>query len=171
MRQVSVSEALQRKYPEWIVFVVTHDPDGPDDLMPAGWCMICSGDPPMAAVAVALTRHTHALIEKTGEFALAWAGAGQEEVVRYAGSHSGRDVDKFARLGLKTRPGVATDVPLPEGCPMVLECRLAGRLLTGDHTIFAGEVLAAHAADPAVANLVNFGSDRYAPAQPADGAA
>ena len=81
MRQVPIGEALRCKYPEWIVFVVTHDPDGSDDLMPAGWCMICSGAPPMVAVGIGHGRHTHTLIEKTGEFNVAWAGQGQEELI------------------------------------------------------------------------------------------
>lgn len=166
MRQTDIATALAGKYPEWIVLVITYDPRGRGDLMPAGWCMICSGQPPMLAVAVGKSRHTHHLIEQTGEFAIAWAGEGQRELVDYCGTHSGRDVDKIAVLGLRTSPGVATCVPLIEGCARSFECRLAASLPTGDHTIFVGEVLAAHVADPPVANLVNFGG-WYTPALPA----
>lgn len=164
MKQVDPSEALDGKYPEWIVFVVTHDPDGPDDLMPAGWCMLCSGNPLMLAVGIGKGRHTARLIEKTGEFNVAWAGEGQHEVVTVTGTTSGRDVDKLKELGLKTRPGAVTKVPLVEGCARTFECKLRHVYPTGDHNIYVGEIVAAHVADPPVANMVNFGG-HYAAAQ------
>ncbi len=165
MRQVSVSEAMKRKYPEWLVLVVSRDGEGQPDVMPAGWCMICSSKPPLMAVAVGKGRYTHRCIEQTGEFVLAWAGKGQGELVTYTGSHSGADADKFEALSIATSPPAATNVPLIEGCVAHLECKLHKQIETGDHSIFVGEVVAAHVPDEPIRKLENFAGN-FAVAEP-----
>lgn len=157
MKQVSPQVALDGKYPEWLIFVITGDPDGPDDIMPAGWCMLCSGEPLMMAVGLGRQRHTLELIRKTGEFNLAWAGPGQHEMVTFTGTRSGRDTDKIAALGLTVLPAAVNRAPLIEGCARTVECKLRHEYPSGDHVIVVGEVVAAHVADPPLANLVNFG--------------
>jgi len=168
MRQVPVAEALRRKYPEWLTLVVTADAEGRPNAMAAGWCMWTSGSPPMLAVSVGVTRYTHELLEARGEFVLAFPGVGQGEATLAVGSRSGRDApEKVAEAGLAVAPAAEVSVPLIEGAAVNFECRLAAHLRTGDHTVFVGEVVAAHVADPAVERLVNF-SSCYAAALPKD---
>jgi flavin reductase (DIM6/NTAB) family NADH-FMN oxidoreductase RutF len=165
VRQVSADEALQRKYPEWIVLVVTVDAQGQVDVMPAGWCMVTSGRPPMLAVSIHPHRHTHKLLNEAGEFVIAFPSAGQGPAVWYCGSHSGRDVDKLANTGLETLPAAEVKTPLLKGAVANFECRLVGQMDTGDHTIFAGEVVATHVEEAAPGRLMNFGGFRYALAE------
>jgi flavin reductase (DIM6/NTAB) family NADH-FMN oxidoreductase RutF len=166
MKAVTVGEAGRRKYPEWLTLVVTTDAAGRPNAMTAGWCMWTSGRPPMLAVSVGLTRYTHELIEARKEFVLAFPGRGQGPGTLAVGSASGRDVpDKLAQAGFSTVPATKVNVPLIAGAAANFECRLAAHLRTGDHTIFVGEVLAAHVEDPAVERLVNFGGV-YAVAEP-----
>ena len=168
MRQVSVSEAARRKYPEWLTLIVTADAAGRPNAMAAGWCMWTSGSPPMLAVSVGLTRYTHELIEARKEFVLAFPGVGQGEATLAVGSRSGRDApEKVAEAGLALAPAAVVRVPLIEGATANFECRLADKLRTGDHTIFVGEVVAAHVTDPPVERIVNFGTC-YASAAPRD---
>ena len=164
MKQVELTEAMAQKYPEWVVFVIAAGKDGKANQMPAGWVMFTSGSPAMVAVSVQPKRHTHKLIEESGEFVRAWAGVGQEELVKYAGATSGRGVDKFVQMNLAKSPAAVVKAPLLEGAAMALECKVAGKLTTGDHTIFAGRIVAAHVADPPVAKIMNFGQERYLPA-------
>ena len=165
MRQVNPSEAIARKYPEWIVLVVARDAAGKPNLMPAGWGMICSGSPLMVSVSIGHGRYTHRCIEETKEFVFAWAGEGQAELVAYAGSHTGADVSKFEAFDIPTAPAAVVDAPLLAEAAANLECRLHGTLSTGDHTVFVGEVVAAHLPDGPIAKLDNFNGD-YAVAQP-----
>lgn len=159
MKPVSVSEAARRKYPEWLVLVVCADASGRPNAMTAGWCMWTSGRPPMLAVSVGLTRYTHDLIQARREFVIAFPAEGQAEGTLAVGSRSGRDApDKVAEAGLATLPATAVGVPLIAGAAANFECRLVGQLTTGDHTIFVGEVVAAHVEDPVAARIVNFGS-------------
>ena len=167
MKRVEVSEALARKYPEWVVLVVTRRSDGLVDVMPAGWAMVTSGRPPMFAVSVGHGRYTHELIEQGGEFVIAFPSPGMGPAIDYCGSHSGRDVDKIAHTTLEVLPSSEIEPPLVKDAIVNLECRLAGSLITGDHTIFAGEIVAAHIEEDVRARLVNFGGNRYAAARPA----
>lgn len=167
MKQVTVGEAMGRKYPEWIVLVVARDGQGKANLMPAGWGMICSGNPPMVCVGIGHTRYTHQCIEETGEFVFAWAGEGQADLVEYAGSHTGREVDKFQAFDIPTAPAAVVNVPLLAEAAANLECRVHQAIPTGDHTIFVGEVVAAHVPDEPIAKLDNF-AGTYAVARPVE---
>lgn len=165
MKQVPISEALSLKYPEWVMFVISRDGDGAPDVMPAGWCMICNGNPLMMAVSVGFGRYTHRCIEETGEFVLAWPGVGQEELINQTGTTSGRDLNKIEEFGLRELPATIVNAPLIEGCAIALECVVVSQLELEDHSIFVGEVVAAHVADPPVDKLENF-NGTYAVAQP-----
>lgn len=167
MVEVPPSEALSRKYPEWVLWVITVDADGRPNIMPAGWVMICNAKPVMLAVAVGFGRYTHACLEETGEFVLAWPGVGQEALIAQMGSCSGREVDKFTRFGLKTMPARCVAAPLLDGCAAAFECTVVSQVELEDHSVFIGEVLAAHVADPPIEKLDNF-NGRFAVAQPRD---
>ncbi len=168
MKEVSFGEAMKHKYPEWVVLIVTQDEEGRVDIMPAGWAMIASGDPPMFAVAVGHGRYTHELIARSHEFVVAFPSPGQEEDVLYTGTHSGRDVDKLEHTDFRTRPASKIKTPLLEGCVVNLECALDHQTTAGDHSIFVGRVVASHVDDSIPRRLVNFGGNHFAPAQPAD---
>ena len=116
MKQVTFGEAMERKYPEWVVLVVTIDDGGTVDIMPAGWAMIASSNPPMFAVAIGHGRYTHELLSKAKEFVIAFPSPGQEEDVLYTGTHSGRDVDKLAGTDFETLPAAKIRTPLLDGC-------------------------------------------------------
>jgi flavin reductase (DIM6/NTAB) family NADH-FMN oxidoreductase RutF len=165
MKQVDPGRAMQQKYPEWVILVVARDATGKANVMPAGWGMICSGDPRLVCVSVGLTRYTHQCIEATGEFVFAWAGETQGELVEYSGSCSGADCDKFGEFEIPTVEPAVIDVPLLAEAAANLECVVDAAHLTGDHTTFVGEVVAAHAPDEPVATLLNFGGE-FAPAAP-----
>ena len=168
MKQVSGGEAMRHKYPEWIILVVARDAAGKVNLMPAGWGMICSGDPLMVCVAIAPGRYTHTCIEQTGEFVFAWAGEGQADLVAYAGSCSGAHCDKFAEFDIPTAEPAVINVPVPAGAAAAVECKLHASHTAGDHTIFVGEVVAGHVAEGPRRTLMNFRGS-FVAAEPAEG--
>jgi flavin reductase (DIM6/NTAB) family NADH-FMN oxidoreductase RutF len=117
--------------------------EGKRSICPLGWKMQTSLRPPMMAISVAPQRFTHDLIARSGAFVLAWPGEDLAEATLYCGTHSGREVDKFAQAGLSTRPAAEVSAPLVEACIVNLECVVTGQMTSGDHTLFAGEVKAA----------------------------
>jgi len=156
MRQVSPAEAFKRKCPEQIVLAVSADAAGRPDVITLGWAMPTSGVPPMLAISVGHTRYSHELIEKGGEFVLAFPSIQLAEACLLCGTKSGRDTDKLAAAKLRTEPAKLVRPPLLAGCLANFECKVRGKLVTGDHTIFAGEVLAAHVDDSVTDRVYNF---------------
>ena len=161
MMEISWSEAIRRKYPEPVVLVVSCDREGKPDVMPAGWSMVTSGTPPMLAVSIGHGRYTHKLIEETDEFVLVFPSEGMGSLIDYTGSCSGRDVDKFADYGIETLRSKHVRPPLIRDAVACFECKVRGKLMTGDHTIFAGEVVASYISEKYKDRLYNFGNGRF----------
>lgn len=137
-------KTVELKYPEQVVLVLTSDSGGKVNVITLGWSMLCSHNPPMMAIAVGNNRHSHQSLVANGEFVLAFPGVDMAEAALFCGTHSGRNTDKIVQTGLKIEPGVKIDVPILAEAVSNFECRVVSSLLTGDHTIFVGEVLASH---------------------------
>lgn len=117
---------------------------GKGNIITLGWSMKTSGDPPMVAISVKPSRYSHDLIKAGGEFVLSIPTEEVLEELHYCGRNSGRDVNKFDETGLTPVNGEKVKAPLIGECAANLECKLVSEHTTGDHTIFVGEVVAAH---------------------------
>lgn len=58
---------------------------------------------------------------------------------------SGKDNDKFKETGLTPLPAKKVKPTIIKECVAHLECKLHSQFTTGDHTIFAGEIIEAYA--------------------------
>jgi flavin reductase (DIM6/NTAB) family NADH-FMN oxidoreductase RutF len=105
--------------------------------------------PELPRVLVGLARHHHTwqLVEAGNAFALHLLGEEHLDLVWRFGLLSGRDTDKLAGLPVTTG---ATGSPRLDGVLGWLDCRVEGRLDTGDRTVYLGEVVEArvHQARP-----------------------
>ena len=144
MKELDVASFWRLLKPEVVAWAVAEH-DGERSICPLGWTMRTSSSPPMMAISVAPSRFTHGLIEGAGAFVLAYPGRELAQATAYCGSHSGRDVDKFAEAGVTASPGGRVAAPRVAECVANLECRVVDRFTTGDHSIFVGEVVAAWA--------------------------
>ncbi|MBD3237277.1 MAG: hypothetical protein GF330_11270 [Candidatus Eisenbacteria bacterium] len=114
-------------------------------VLAVAWAMPASVDPPLVVISVGLERATHPLIRRSREFVISIPTRDQLPLVRIAGTVTGREVDKFAGLGLTPEPARKVGAPRVGECPAHLECRLARTHRCGDHTLFVGEVVGAYA--------------------------
>ena len=159
MREIPPGEGWARVRPEWVALAVTmDDAHGRPNIITLGWTMHASGTPSMAAIAVGKTRYSHELLLETREFVLAYPNSRMGEAALFCGTHSGRDVDKFAEADLEPLPAKFVRPPLIKGAVVNFECRVVGTADAGDHTIFIGEILAAHEEPDESEILLNFGS-------------
>jgi flavin reductase (DIM6/NTAB) family NADH-FMN oxidoreductase RutF len=143
-RQVSFTEANATKYPEQVAVAVAKDPAGKYNPITLGWVMQTSINPPMLALSVGKTRYSVGALRHARQFVVAFPSEKQQEEAMLFGTRSGRDTDKLAQAGSKTRPAEKIDGVLLEEAVANFECRLAGEFETGDHIIFVGEVVCAH---------------------------
>jgi len=144
MKDIAPAEAFSRCKPEPCVFVISVDENGRPSGMVAGWCMRCSGEPPMLAVALSKKGHTRTLIRQSKEFVVAVPNRGLEKPLLFFGSTSGRSVDKFRETGIMTAKARLVRPPLLKGATINFECKLDREIDTGDHTLFIGRVVASH---------------------------
>lgn len=161
--QEGLKESIYRKFPEWIVLISTRDQHGRHNIMPAGWSMFTSHDPPLYAISVGLTRYTHDVIHETGEFVIGYPAEGMGADIRHTGTHSGPD--KLDATAFELTPASVVKPYLMKGCLANLECKLHSSLVTGDHTIFVGEIVKGHYDGEKGRRLLNFGTGAYAVAQ------
>jgi flavin reductase (DIM6/NTAB) family NADH-FMN oxidoreductase RutF len=159
LQEVPVEEAWLRKYPERTVLVVSNDREGRPNIITLGWNMPTSRTPPMAVISVGVTRYSHGLIHDGGAFVLVFPSIEIEGAVLYCGTHSGREVDKFQETGLTPLPSQHVAPPLIKEGVVNMECKVVGELRTGDHTLFAGEILAAYTSTEHVTAIFNMGPD------------
>lgn len=159
MKRVQFSEAVSRKFPESVVFVVAPDGNGNPNVMPAGWSMFTSHDPLMIAVSVGCERYTHELLEQSDEYVIAFPSVAQKEDIVFCGNNSGREVDKVESAGMPLAEPAELSTPLLEEATACFECRSRISFETGDHTVFAGKIVAAHVSEVHDERVKNLGRE------------
>ncbi|MEU5988054.1 flavin reductase [Spirillospora sp. NPDC047418] len=129
--------AVLSQWPTGVV-VVTTVAEGGWHGMTAGSFGSVSLDPPLVMVCLARDIYTHALVERSGVFAVSFLAKDQAAIGhRFAGREPG---DRFARGSWSAAP---TGAPVLGEALAWLDCRVAHAYPGGDHTIFVGEVLTA----------------------------
>ena len=118
---------------------------GKPNITTLAWAMPASINPPLLAISLAPTRHSHNLIEESGEFIVNIPTLETLQAVYACGSLTGRSFDKFKKTNLTPMPGKKVKAPAIRECIAHLECSVESKLSTGDHTVFVGKILEAYA--------------------------
>ena len=142
--EVPLQWALRVGPPTSVVLATCASADGRPNIITLGMYMPISARPPMVVIGVSPRRYSHGLIRETGEFVVNVPPRGLVGQVVFCGQVSGRDHDKFREAGLTPVPASRVKPPLIGECVSHLECRVAASHECGDHTLFVGEVAAAH---------------------------
>lgn len=80
---------------------------------------------PVIILPVRFTRYSHKLLLASGYATVSIPAEGQlTKELAFCGSKSGRDVDKFAQLGLTAQPGRSVPVPVVASAKLHFECRV-----------------------------------------------
>ncbi|MFG2246495.1 flavin reductase [Spirillospora sp. NPDC048823] len=125
------------QWPTGVAVVTTTAGDGWHGMTASSFSSV-SLDPPLVLVCLARDIHTHALVERSGIFAVSFLGKDQAAIGhRFAGREPG---DRFAGQPWAAAP---TGAPVLGAALGWLDCRVAHAYPGGDHTIFVGEVTAA----------------------------
>ena len=134
------------------------------NVMTIGWSTVgIMWGKQVFAVPVRLSRYSHEKLEELGEFSICVPSntMPRKKELAIAGTKSGRDMDKFAELGLELEPSEKISVPRIKGCAAVYECKVIYKMqmaeaeldreivekyyAVGDyHTIYYGEILCCH---------------------------
>ena len=143
-KRMDYTDVIVRKYPEPVVVVLARDRQGVCNPISLGWSMPTSHDPPMWAVSLGVDRYSLEVIRGAGEFTIALPSDRMAGDVFFFGTNSGRAVGKLSERGVSTLPAVEIDCVLLADAVANFECILASEMVTGDHVILTGRVVAAH---------------------------
>ena len=112
------------------------------NLITIGWTGTICTKPAMVSISIRPERYSYGLIKESGQFAVNLPTEALVRAVDWCGVKSGRDVDKFAALGLHAAAGsVLTGCPILEDSPVNLECRVTQTIPLGSHDLFLAEVV------------------------------
>ena len=117
------------------------DPDNYNIITVAWTGTICS-DPPMCYISVRPVRHSHALIERTGEFVINLTTEELARATDWCGVKSGRDHNKFREMGLHAEQAQIVKAPLIKESPLNIECKVCEVKRLGTHDMFIANVVA-----------------------------
>jgi flavin reductase (DIM6/NTAB) family NADH-FMN oxidoreductase RutF len=120
--------------------------DGEANGFTTCWVSQVSFDPQQLIVAVRKDQHTHDLIEASGVFSLNFLDTEQEELARRFTEPLQHEDGTVGGSAYTTGE---TGAPLFEETFAYLECRVAGKMEAGDHTVYLGDVVAANLKRPA----------------------
>ena len=112
------------------------------NLITIAWAGTVCTQPPRVAISVRPTRHSYGLILESGAFVVNLPTTALAKAVDWCGVKSGKEVDKFAALGLHTAPAAKESCPLLAESPVNLECKVFQRLSLGSHDLFLADVVA-----------------------------
>lgn len=127
------------------VLVSCRDKDGRNNALAVAYCGNCSYAPPMVMVGIVPSRFSYHMIKETGCFVVNLVSENQKEMFDYLGSHSGKDEDKLAKLGVSVTDADKVNAPLLTDCPVNIECTVVDSIVTGSHEMFIGKIEAVHA--------------------------
>lgn len=78
------------------------------------------------------SRYTKEFLDRNHCFSLSFFNADEKEALKYCGSHSGRDGDKWAASGLT--PAFKLGIPYPDEARMVMLCSVLAQVPMGEET-------------------------------------
>ena len=105
--------------------------------------------PPLVLVGIQHSNYSYETIQQTREFVVNVCTDEQVRAIPQGRVLSARTMsdDKFAALGLTTRPARQVADPLVVGCHASLECRVRSALPADDVTLYLADVLVCHLDD------------------------
>ena len=132
-------------YPLPVVMVSMADSSGRYNIITIGWAGTVCTNPPMVSISVRPERYSYSILRDTGEFVINLTTRELAFATDYCGVKSGRDVDKFKKLGLTALPAGKVAAPLIGESPVNIECRVRQIMPLGSHDMFLADVAAVHA--------------------------
>ena len=122
--------------------LITCGPVDRPNIITLAWVGTLCSEPPIIGVSIRPSRYSHALVQKSGEFAVNVPTAEMVRVVDWCGTVSGHAEDKFKAMCLTAVPTQVIHTAVIKECPLTIECQVTQTLHLGTHDLFLGTVVA-----------------------------
>ena len=141
------------------------------NMLTVAWTGILATVPPKTYISVRPERYSYKILKERGEFVINLASRHLAYETDYAGIYSGKNVDKFEKLGLTKYPSEKVACPTIAECPVSIECRVSEVIPMGTHDVFLADILSVSCrhdivdgdgrADFALADLLAYAHGEY----------
>ena len=110
------------------------------NIITIAWAGTICSEPPMVSISVRPERHSYGIIKDSGEFVINLVTEALAKACDYCGVKSGREIDKFEKLGLTKLEIETVAAPGIEQSPVRIECKVKQQIPLGSHDVFLAEV-------------------------------
>ena len=141
------------------------------NIITIAWTGIINSHPPITYISVRKERFSHDIIAESGEFVINLTSYDLAKAMDYCGVRSGRNIDKFAEMGLTREAGDEVSAPLIAESPVNIECKVREIVSYPSHDMFIADIVAVHvdekyvdekgAYDYGAMDLVAFSHGKY----------
>ena len=138
-RVLSLSRVYRLLEPGPVVLLTTCH-RGAVNVMTMSWHMMVDFEPPLIACIVSDRNHSFEMLKRTRECVIGIPTVELARKVVACGNCSGREVDKFARIGLTPVPAARVAAPLVAECWVNLECKMVDTTLVSRYNLFVLQV-------------------------------
>ncbi|MEN8117759.1 MAG: flavin reductase family protein [Bacteroidota bacterium] len=137
-------------------------------IITLGWCNPISFEPFLIIASIGsggketgdrAYRYCYTLINETKEFGINIPTPDLKEAIAKVGTTHSNEVDKFNDTGLTKMPSSKIKAPMINECFLNVECKVLEQFVTGDHTVFVAEPVAAFMNEDAI--VEGKFSDKY----------
>ncbi|MEL7659688.1 MULTISPECIES: flavin reductase family protein [Acetobacterium] len=118
-----------------------------ENIITVGWTGVLNTKPPMTYISLRPGRLSYEIITATREFTINLSTVALVNAVDFCGVRSGREINKFERMGLAAIPGDTVKCPMLAASPLSLECHVKEIIPLGTHDMFMAEIQAVHVED------------------------
>jgi len=116
---------------------------GRPNVMTMSWHTMIEFEPPLVGCVISDRNFSYAALKSTRQCVINIPSVEIADAVVRCGNTSGRDVDKFATIGLTPLPASQVQPPLIAECFAHLECRVADTRMVNRYGLFVLEVVTA----------------------------
>jgi flavin reductase (DIM6/NTAB) family NADH-FMN oxidoreductase RutF len=142
LRSFPLSRVYQLLEPGPVVMVTTFH-RGRSNVMTMSWHTMMDFEPPLVGCVIGSAGFTFERLRRSKQCVIAVPTVEMASRVVGVGNCSGRDMDKFEKFGLKTRPASQVKAPLLPQCYANLECVVEDASWAGKYNFFVLRVLKA----------------------------
>jgi|SRR4030095_15650753 len=133
--------------PRQVVLITTRFGDK-ENVLPIDWHIPLSFSPKLYAISLESKNFSYDLIQKSKCFVVNFVSAELEKRIIESGRISGKETDKFETIGLEKIEAKKINSPVLKDSLGYLECKVIDTIITGDHTLFIGEVVHEEISEP-----------------------
>ena len=115
------------------------------NIITVSWTGTICTDPAMCYISVRPERHSYGIIRRNGGYVINLTTAKLAFATDWCGVKSGKEFDKFSKMGLTPIMATKVKAPLIAESPVSIECQVTEIKELGSHHMFISEVVAVQA--------------------------